>query len=121
MSFYTLITAASMLFSTKLQDITGKKKLFLIGAVLYGIGTSIAAISQSDTMLFIGWAVIEGLAGVLMTTATVSIIRGTYSCERHTFALAIESVMIALSAAIGPIFGVIMTTFFSWRYGFAFE
>ena len=64
---------------------------------------------------------IEDLAGVLMTPATVSIISGTYSCERHTFALAIESVMIALSAAIGPIFGGIMTTFFSWRYGFAFE
>ena len=66
MAFYTLITAAFMLLSTKLQDIVGKKRLFLIGAVLYGIGTFIAAISQSDTMLFIGWAVIEGLAGALM-------------------------------------------------------
>ncbi len=39
MSFYTLITAAFMLISAKLQDIIGKKKLFLIGAALYGIGT----------------------------------------------------------------------------------
>ena len=121
MSFYTLITAAFMLLGAKLQDIVGKKRLFLIGAVLYGIGTFIAAISQSDTMLFIGWAVIEGLAGALMTPATVSIISGTYSGERRTFALAIESVMVALSAAIGPLFGGIMTTFLSWRYGFACE
>ena len=121
MAFYTLITAAFMLLSTKLQDIVGKKRLFFIGAVLYGIGTFIAAISQSDTMLFIGWAVIEGLAGALMTPATVSIISGTYSGERRTFALAIESVMAALSAAVGPLFGGIMTTFLSWRYGFASE
>ena len=121
MSFYTLITAAFMLIGAKLQDIVGKKRLFLIGAVLYGIGTSIAAISQSDVMLFIGWAVIEGVAGALMTPATVSIISGTYSGERRTFALAIESVMVALSAAIGPLFGGIMTTFLSWRYGFACE
>ena len=121
MAFYTLITAAFMLLSTKLQDIVGKKRLFLIGAVLYGIGTFIAAISQSDTMLFIGWAVIEGLAGALMTPATVSIISGTYSGEKRTFALAIESVMAALSAAVGPLFGGIMTTFLSWRYGFASE
>ena len=121
MAFYTLITAAFMLLSTKLQDIVGKKRLFLIGAVLYGIGTFTAAISQSDTMLFIGWAVIEGLAGALMTPATVSIISGTYSGERRTFALAIESVMAALSAAVGPLFGGIMTTFLSWRYGFASE
>ena len=121
MSFYTLITAAFMLLSAKLQDIVGKKRLFLIGAVLYGIGTTIAAISTSDTMLFIGWAVIEGLAGALMTPATVSIISGTYSGEKRTFALAIESVMVALSAAVGPIFGGVMTTFLSWRYGFACE
>ena len=79
MSFYTLITAAFMLMSTKLQDIVGKKKLFLIGAALYGIGTFIAAISQNSTMLFIGWALIEGIAGALMMPATVSIISGTYS------------------------------------------
>ncbi len=121
MSFYTLITAAFMLLSAKLQDIVGKKKLFLIGTVLYGIGTFTAAISTSDTMLFIGWAVIEGLAGALMTPATVSIISGTYSGEKRTFALAVESMMVALSAAIGPIFGGIMTTFLSWRYGFACE
>ena len=72
-------------------------------------------------MLFIGWAVIEGIAGALMTPATVSIISGTYSGKRRTFALAIESVMVALSAAIGLLFGGIMTTFLSWRYGFACE
>ena len=89
--------------------------------MLYGIGTTIAAISSSDTMRFIGWAVIEGITGALMTPATVSIISGTYSGKRRTFALAIESVMVALSAAIGLLFGGIMTTFLSWRYGFACE
>ena len=54
MSFYTLITAAFMLLSAKLQDIVGKKKLFLIGAALYGLGTFTAAISSSALMLFIG-------------------------------------------------------------------
>ena len=120
-TFYTLITAAFMLLSAKLQDIVGKKKLFLIGAVLYGIGTSIAAISSSDTMLFIGWAVIEGIAGALMLPATVSIVSGTYSGERRTTGLARVSVMGAVASAIGPLFGGIMTTFLSWRYGFACE
>ena len=64
---------------------------------------------------------IEGIAGALMTPATVSIISGTHSGKRRTFALAIESVMVALSAAIGLHFGGIMTTFLSWRYGFACE
>ncbi|WP_407412760.1 MFS transporter [Methanobrevibacter sp.] len=121
MSFYTLITAAFMLLSAKLQDIVGKKKLFLIGTALYGVGTLTAAISWNSTILFIGWAVIEGVAGALMLPATVSIISGTYSGERRTVALAIVGVMGAIAAAIGPLFGGVMTTFLSWRYGFACE
>ncbi|MBO6109415.1 MAG: MFS transporter [Methanobrevibacter sp.] len=121
MSFYTLITAAFMMLSAKLQDIIGKKKLFLIGTALYGIGTFTAAISSSSTMLFIGWAVIEGVAGALMMPATVSIISGTYHGEKRTFALAIIGVMGAIAAAIGPLFGGVMTTFLSWKYGFASE
>ena len=37
MSFYTLITAAFMLLSTKLQDIVGKKKLFVIGTLFMAL------------------------------------------------------------------------------------
>ena len=92
-SFYTLITAALILLSTKLQDIVGKKKLFLIGVVLFGIGTFIAAISLSDTMLFVGWSVIEGIAGALMVPAIVSIISGTYSGKKRTIALATLGIM----------------------------
>ncbi|WP_295722346.1 MFS transporter [uncultured Methanobrevibacter sp.] len=121
MSFYTLITAACMLLSAKLQDIIGKKKLFLIGAALYGLGTFIASISPNVEILFLGWAVIEGVAGALMLPATVSIISGTYSGEKRTMALAIVGVMGAIAAAIGPLFGGVMTTFLSWRYGFACE
>ena len=121
MSFYTLITAAFMLLSTKLQDIVGKKKLFIIGTILYGVGTFTAAISWSTPVLFIGWALIEGIAGALMTPATVSLISGIYSGEKRTFALAIESVMVSISAAVGPLFGGFMTTFLSWRWGFAVE
>ncbi|WP_461463858.1 MFS transporter, partial [Methanobrevibacter sp.] len=121
MSFYTLITAACILLSAKLQDIVGKKKLFLIGAALYGVGTFLASISPNVTILFLGWSVIEGIAGALMLPATVSIISGTYSGEKRTIALAIVGVMGAIAAAIGPLFGGVMTTFFSWRYGFACE
>ncbi len=121
MSFYTLITAAFMLLSAKLQDIVGKKKLFIIGAALYGLGTFTASVSPNATVLFIGWSLIEGIAGALMLPATVSLISGTYSGEKRTVALAIVGVMGAVAAAIGPLFGGIMTTFLSWRYGFAVE
>ena len=120
-SFYTLITASFMLLSTKLQDIVGKKKLFLIGAGIYGVGTLTAALSSSVLMLFVGWALLEGLGGALMTPTAVSIISGTYHGDKRTFALAIESALVAIAAAIGPLFGGVVTTYFTWRLGFAVE
>ena len=112
--FYTLITASLMLVGSKLQDIVGKKKIFLIGALIYGMGALIASISQNATTLFIGWSILEGLGGALMTPATISIISGTYKDNKRTFALAISSAIAGIAAAIGP-------TFLSWRFGFVLE
>ena len=121
MSFYTLITAAFMLLSTKLQDIIGKKKLFLIGTAIYGVGTLVAASSTSTSMLFIGWAGLEGLGGAFMTPTAVSIISGKYRDEQRTFALSVQSSIASVAIAVGPLFGGIVTTYFSWRLGFAVE
>ena len=120
-SFYTLITAAFILLSTKLQDTVDKKKLFLIGAALFGIGTFTAAISSSTTMLFVGWAAIEGVAGALMLPAIVSIISGTYSGKKRTVALATLGMVTATADVLAPLLGGIITTYLSWRYAFAFE
>ncbi len=120
-SFYTLISASLMLIGAKLQDIIGKKKIFLIGAGIYGIGALLAAISQNSLMLFIGWSLLEGIGGSLMTPATVTIASETYKSDKRTFALAMISAMAGIAAAIGPLFGGVVTTFLSWRYGFILE
>lgn len=119
--FYTLITASLMLVGSKLQDIVGKKKIFLIGALIYGIGALIASLSQNAITLFIGWSLLEGLGGALMTPATISIISETYKDNKRTFALAISSAIVGIAAAIGPLFGGVVTTFLSWRFGFVIE
>ena len=120
-SFYTLITASLMLVGSRLQDIVGKKKIFLIGSAIYAVGTLTAGISQNAIMLFIGWALLEGIGGALMSPATLSIASETYAGDKRTIALAITSVMAGVAAAIGPLFGGVCTSFFSWRYGFIFE
>jgi len=120
-SFYTLITASLMLIGSKLQDIWGKKKVFLIGAGIYGLGALLASLSQNSLMLFIGWSLLEGIGGALMTPATISIASQTYHDDKRTFALAIISAMAGIAAAIGPLFGGVVTTFLSWRYGFIIE
>lgn len=120
-SFYTLITASLMLIGSKLQDIIGKKKVFLLGAGIYGLGALLASLSQNSLMLFLGWSLLEGIGGSLMTPATISIASQTYHDDKRTFALAIISAMAGIAAAIGPLFGGVVTTFLTWRYGFIIE
>ena len=52
-SFYTLITASLLLISAKLQDIIGKRKIFFLGIMIYGVGDLIAALSPNAMVLFI--------------------------------------------------------------------
>ena len=57
--------AAFMVTGGKIGDIIGMKKTFIIGSVLYGVGTLTAALSLNVLMLMLGWSVIEGIAAPL--------------------------------------------------------
>ena len=120
-SFYTLITASLLLISAKLQDIIGKRNIFLLGMIIYGVGDLIAALSPNATVLFIGWSLLEGIGSALTGPALISIITATYDGIYRTKALAVVSTMAGIAVAVGPLFGGVVTTFFSWRFGFGFE
>ncbi len=65
-TLYTLTMASFMLTGGKLGDIWGSKRAFRIGLVIYGIGTTITALSQTIGMLIIGWSILEGLGSALI-------------------------------------------------------
>ena len=112
-TFYTLITASLLLVSAKLQDIAGKRKLFLLGMIVYAAGDLTAAVSPNATVLFIGWSVLEGIGSALMRPAMISIVAETYSGTQRTRALAIVSTIAGVAVAVGPLFGGVVTTMLS--------
>lgn len=118
---YTLTMACLMLFGSKVMDIIGRKKAFVTGVIIYAIGTSVATISTSAGMLLIGWSILEGIGAALMMPATAAIITSKYEGKDRIFALGVWGAVGAMAAAIGPLFGGFLTTFFSWRYGFGIE
>jgi MFS family permease len=65
-SIYALVMAAFILIGGKLADIVGKKRIFVIGLIIYGTGTTIASFSESLGMLIFGWSFLEGIGGALM-------------------------------------------------------
>lgn len=120
-ALYALIIASFMLLGSKLQDILGRKKTFLIGLLIYGSGTTIATLSINAGMLLLGWAVLEGIGAAMMFPATTTLVGSSYEGKDKITAFGIWGGIAAMGAAIGPIVGGIFTTYFSWRLVFGSE
>jgi EmrB/QacA subfamily drug resistance transporter len=120
-TLYTLTMASFMLTGGKLGDIWGSKRAFRIGLVIYGIGTTITAFSQTIGMVIIGWSILEGLGSALIVPAINTLIRANYTGARRASAYGTLWGVAAAGAAFGPLVGGWLTTNASWRVAFAIE
>ena len=120
-TFYTLTMAAFMLLGAKLGDVWGRKRAFIIGAVIYAIGSLTTALSPNIQTLFLGWSVIEGLGAVLVIPAIAALIANNYKGKDRVTAFAIIGGVSGAAMAAGPLIGGFVTTYLSWRYVFFAE
>ncbi|MCA9875282.1 MAG: MFS transporter [Anaerolineales bacterium] len=120
-ALYALVMASFMLIGGKLADIVGKKRIFVVGLVIFGIGTTTASLSHSLTVLLIGWSVLEGIGSALMMPNIQTILRSEYAGPARATAYGVVSAVAAAGAAIGPIVGGFLTTYASWRWAFRLE
>ncbi|MGZ7146667.1 MAG: MFS transporter, partial [Halobacteriota archaeon] len=118
---YALTVACLVLLGAKLQDIIGRKRAFLYGALVYGIGTAVSALSINALMLLVGWALLEGIGAALVLPATAALISSTYVGDRRAFTFGLWTAIGASAATIGPLLGGLFTTFLSWRAAFGLE
>ena len=120
-ALYALIIASFMLFGSKLQDILGRKRTFLVGLIIYASGTIIATFSINAGMLLVGWAVLEGIGAALILPATTTLVGASYEGSDRVTAFGIWGGIAAMGAAIGPIVGGFFTTYLTWRLVFGSE
>ncbi|MGZ7209724.1 MAG: MFS transporter, partial [Methanobacterium sp.] len=120
-ALYALVIASFMLLGSKIQDILGRKKTFLIGLGIYATGTTIATLSLNAPMLLLGWAILEGIGAALILPATTTIVGASYEGKDKATAFGIWGGIAAMGAAIGPIVGGIFTTYLTWRLVFGTE
>lgn len=120
-TFYTLTMASLMLIGAKLCAKWGLMKAFVIGSIIYGIGSLITAVSQNIQTLMLGWSFIEAIGAVLVIPAIASLVAVNYKGKDRITAFAIIGGVAGAAAAAGPLIGGFMTTYLSWRYVFAIE
>ena len=120
-TFYTLTMAAFMLLGAKLGDVWGRRRALVIGSIVYALGSLTTAISPNIVVLFLGWAVIEGLGAVLVIPAIAALIADNYDGRARVTAFAVIGAASGIAVAAGPLIGGFVTTYASWRYVFAGE
>jgi len=120
-ALYALIIASFMLLGSKIQDILGRKRTFIIGLIIYACGTLVATLSINAAMLMIGWAILEGIGAALILPATTTIVGASYKGKDRITAFGIWGGIAAVGAAVGPIVGGIFTTYLTWRLVFGSE
>lgn len=120
-SLYSLVMASLMLVGGKLGALKGIKKIFLVGVVIYGIGTLVAAFSPNVTVLALGWSVLEGIGAAMILPLAFALIVTNYGPREAAIGFGILGGVQASAAAVGPLLGGILTSYLSWRVGFAGE
>jgi MFS family permease len=120
-TFYTLVMASLMITGGKLGQILGRKRAFAIGCVIYGCGSFITAISQSLTVLMVGWSFLEGVGAALILPAIVALVASNFEPAGRPRAYGLVASAGAIAVAAGPLIGGLFTTYASWRWVFVGE
>jgi EmrB/QacA subfamily drug resistance transporter len=116
-----LVSAAFILINSKLGDLMGRKRAYIIGLLAYAVGAAAMTLAQSVTAIVIFWAVIGGLGASLLLPAMQSLIHGNFDGAARAKVYALVGASMAIAAAIGPLIGGVITTYWSWRVNFALE
>ncbi|HZS23791.1 MAG TPA: DHA2 family efflux MFS transporter permease subunit [Gaiellaceae bacterium] len=115
---YTLVFGGFLLLGGRLGDLLGRKRLFLIGLVVFTGASLLDGLAGSESML-IGARALQGLGAALISPAALSIISTTFEegVERAR-ALAVWAAIAIGGSAVGLILGGALTQYFSWPWIF---
>jgi MFS family permease len=121
-TLFTLVMAALMIPGSKLTDIWGRKRCFVAGLAIYGIGGAIALASQGITLLIIGYSLFEGVGSALMIPPIYILITVVFpDVKTRARYFGVVSGAGGLGAAAGPLIGGVVTTTISWRASFGLQ
>ena len=116
-----LVSAAFILIGSKIADLIGRKRAYVLGLLGYAIGALSMTLAQSLVPIIIFWAVIGGLGASLLLPSMQSLIHGNFQGPMQRKAYALVGAAAAIAAAVGPLVGGFITTYLSWRVAFGGE
>ncbi len=113
---YTLTFGGFLLLGGRLADLLGRRRMFMIGLVVFSLASLGGGLAQSEAWLITARA-IQGLGAAIVSPAALSIITTTFAegAERNR-ALGIWGAVAGAGGAAGVLLGGILTSGLSWRW-----
>jgi EmrB/QacA subfamily drug resistance transporter len=111
---YTLIFGSLLLFGGRAADLLGRRRVFLTGLAVFTASSLAAALAGTAATLFVARAG-QGLGAALLSPAALSIITAAFQGPQRTKALAAWGAVGGAGAAVGVIFGGLLTELADWR------
>ncbi|TYK46119.1 MFS transporter [Actinomadura decatromicini] len=99
---YTLAMAVGLITGGRLGDLYGRRRMFLVGAAGFTVGSLLCGVAVSPGML-IGARVVQGLFGALMLPQGIGMIKQMFSAKEMGAAFAMFGPVMGLSAVGGPV------------------
>jgi EmrB/QacA subfamily drug resistance transporter len=111
---YTLTFAVLIATGGRLGDIFGRRRMFLLGVVIFAVTSATAGLAVNSQML-IGSRAIQGIGAALMMPATLSIVTNTFPAAERGKAIGIWAGVSAIALSIGPVVGGFLTEHVGWQ------
>jgi MFS family permease len=116
-----LVSAAFILIGSKIGDLFGRKRAYVLGLLGYAVGAVAMTLAQDLIAIVIFWAVLGGIGASLLLPAMQSLIHGNFEGAAQKKVYALVGASAAIAAAVGPLLGGFITTYLSWRVAFLLE
>lgn len=116
-SVYSVVFAALLLTAGRLGDRLGRRTIFILGVLVFLTGSVFAALASDATSLIIA-RVIQGVGGAFVLPTTLSSVNATFRGKDRIVAFAVWGSVISGMAAVGPLLGGWLTTYFTWPWIF---
>lgn len=113
-SGYIATLAALLILAGALADFHGRRRIFLIGLVGFGVTSVLCGLAPNMEVL-VGMRVLQGAAGALLVPGSLSIITATFDGAGRARAFGIWAAATSATATLGPPIGGILVDTVSWR------
>ncbi|MCX8110780.1 MAG: MFS transporter [Syntrophorhabdaceae bacterium] len=117
---YILSAAIFLVPLGRVADIYGRKKIFLLGIIIFTVASFLLGVSISPRMLII-FRVLQGIGGAMIFGTGIAILSSVYPPGERGRVLGINVAAVYIGLAAGPFLGGVLTQQLGWRSIFLFN